>query len=428
MKIGNTCKIKLVDTYFIALAALLIVALNCRGFRLMLPEKLHYIHMNIAKVFSVVAVVFFACRVRWMEHRNMFLSLYLIGLVLGFFIPQLIYTMLWYGQSFSDYYDMADQFMMFFWTVPLFYMFVVDGNVKSFLTKVVNIIVVGYFLLAVNVFLKNTFDFSFFQLSGESWQWRDGIIRVVDCSSFVPLVVAFIAGDIIEKRRFNHRHIIAVAMLGIVFLYVERTRMSILATLFMIYVMMLFNRKKHYIKKLLIVATAVGFAGIFAFGYMDRILDMFSVANNGNSTLFRLNELDFYMGKFLDNIVMGIGMLTKDNIIAEFNIQYWSNHNYEDIGIFGILGVLGLSGFIILFVIPMVRMIYIAVKLAGDRDSLGDGEYIMLVGLIAYMLVTSFTLVVLNYPRIPLLPFVMAVFEYYYYKHKELLKKENICC
>ena len=94
-------------------------------------------------------------------------------------------------------------------------------------------------------------------------------------------------------------------------------------------------------------------------GIVDQILLKFSVQNNGNSTLYRINEIEFYMKQFINNKLLGIGIISPEKIMQNFGLMYWQNHNYEDIGIIGLLGLSGILGIVIIYIIPCIRMLYI---------------------------------------------------------------------
>lgn len=105
----------------------------------------------------------------------------------------------------------------------------------------------------------------------------------------------------------------------------------------------------------------------------------------------------------------------------EYGIAYWQNHNYEDIGIIGFLGIAGIVGIIVIYIIPIMRMLFVLQSVKGKISSYS--EYLMLIGMFCYIIVTSATLIIVNYQRMPCFAICIALFEYIYVSCNKLEMK-----
>lgn len=284
---------------------------------------------------------------------------------------------------------------------------------------IANITVIGYISLIINAFMNNHFGFMLLKISGDALAQKNGYIRIVDCAVFTPLVIAYLFSNSVVHNRKLDFFKMCIVLLGQI--YVEKTRMGTIALLFMLIAMLLFSKKNKFSKILTWIFLILGGFFSIAGGMIDQILSKFSIQNNGNSTLYRLNEIQFYMSHFIENKLLGIGIISPEKIMNEYGIAYWQNHNYEDIGIIGFLGIAGIVGIIVIYIIPIIRMLFVLQSVKGKISSYS--EYLMLIGMFCYIIVTSATLMIVNYQRMPCFAICIALFEYIYVSCNKLEMK-----
>lgn len=306
-----------------------------------------------------------------------------------------------------------------------YYRQLVDNDMAGWQRKanykatIANITVIGYISLIINAFMNNHFGFMLLKISGDALAQKNGYIRIVDCAVFTPLVIAYLFSNSVVHNRKLDFFKMCIVLLGQI--YVEKTRMGTIALLFMLIAMLLFSKKNKFSKILTWIFLILGGFFSIAGGMIDQILSKFSIQNNGNSTLYRLNEIQFYMSHFIENKLLGIGIISPEKIMNEYGIAYWQNHNYEDIGIIGFLGIAGIVGIIVIYIIPIIRMLFVLQSVKGKISSYS--EYLMLIGMFCYIIVTSATLMIVNYQRMPCFAICIALFEYIYVSCNKLEMK-----
>ena len=410
--------IHLNKTTLICLLLYVIVIVSCRGYRFYLPQQYQYINMQIFGFFSVVSLIYFFILFKRIKKVDNYINKYMIILAGGFVIPQFLYTHSRYNQSLSAFYSAAQHYFFLIWIIPLFYL-LLNSNSEKVLDTIANITVIGYISLIINAFMNNHFGFMLLKISGDALAQKNGYIRIVDCAVFTPLVIAYLFSNSVVHNRKLDFFKMCIVLLGQI--YVEKTRMGTIALLFMLIAMLLFSKKNKFSKILTWIFLILGGFFSIAGGMIDQILSKFSIQNNGNSTLYRLNEIQFYMSHFIENKLLGIGIISPEKIMNEYGIAYWQNHNYEDIGIIGFLGIAGIVGIIVIYIIPIMRMLFVLQSVKGKISSYS--EYLMLIGMFCYIIVTSATLIIVNYQRMPCFAICIALFEYIYVSCNKLEMK-----
>lgn len=399
-------KIRINKTTLIYVMLYLLAIISCKGYRFYLPQQYQYIHMQIFSLFSVISFFYFLLLYKQIKKIDQYINIYLLVCGIAFIFPQLLYTHYKYNQSLSDFYNASQHFFFLLWIIPLFYLFYRDNTIKI-LKTIANITVVGYLSLIINAFLKNHFGLMLLNISAGSIAWKNGYLRILDCAVFTPVAIAYLFSNSLFYNKKKCLIKLCIILFGQI--YVEKTRMATFALIFMILSMILFSNKNKLSKIFTWIFLIVGGCISIIGGVVDQILLKFSVQNNGNSTLYRINEIEFYIKQFINNKLFGIGLISPEKIMQNFGLMYWQNHNYEDIGIIGLLGLTGILGIIIIYIIPCIRMLYV-LKCIKKSSGL-TYEFLMLVGMFAYIIATSATLLITNYQRMPCFIICIALFE-----------------
>lgn len=409
-------KVHINKTTLIYIMLYLSAIISCKGYRFYLPQRYQYIHMQIFSLFSIISFFYFLLLFKQIKKINPYINMYLLMSGIAFIFPQLLYTYYKYNQSLSDFYNASQHFFFLLWIVPLFYLLYRD-NTMRILETITNITVVGYLSLIMNAFLENHFGLMLLNISAETIAWKNGYLRILDCAVFTPVAIAYLFSNSLSYSKKRCLIKLCIVLFGQ--MYVEKTRMATFALVFMILSMLLFSKKNKLSKIFTWIFLVIGGCMSIIGGIVDQILLKFSVQNNGNSTLYRINEIEFYMKQFINNKLLGIGIISPEKIMQNFGLMYWQNHNYEDIGIIGLLGLSGILGIVIIYIIPCIRMLYIikCIKKTSDLTY----EFLMLVGMFAYIVATSATLLITNYQRMPCFILCIAMFEstYAIYKQKQ---------
>lgn len=386
--------------------------LNCRGFRLLLPISVQQYTFHSYKIctFISIGIILFYCNKDIKLYKSTLK--YIFSVLILCFLPQYFYTSAQYSQTLADYIEAVDQYIFIVWAIPILYVFKKKNGIQQLLEIMTTIINVGYSIILVQALLKNYFNFVFFNV--EKWGLANGRIRMPDLSSFAILLLIFNWYKFLCHTA-RKKNVFAIALIVAVTIYVDRGRVQILTMLLTLFLMLLFYNQKKVNKVFLWSITIISSAIALSSGLITTYLSQFTEANNGISTTNRLKELEFYLGKFTEHKFFGIGLVPEHNIYDLMGISSAGNMNPYDIGIFGSLGVLGL-GVIIIYGIVLVRWGIICKKTMSNSKY--DKEGILLLGIFAHALLSSFTMIVLNYVRIPVFPFYIAIFEYFNYLQK----------
>ena len=392
------------------------VFFNCKGFYLMLPINVQHIYTYIYYLCSIISLVVFI--VVFKKNRELYNGTFkfIIATLFLFFLPQLIYTYFKYNQNVLDFARAANQYTFIIWTIPILYVFYKEEGYSKFIRLITNIVTIGYIIILINVLLKYLLNFSFFNI--EKWNFtNNGTIRILNLSVIAPLTLIYNWNKIIEKKGKVENWISLIIVL-VVTIIIEQTRMKIIITLITLFCMFLFKKRDKKSRMILFGLTASTVVLILITGIFNIFLSQFSESNNGISTLYRINELNFYLEKFDENKLFGIGLVPQTDIYDIYGISKYGDMNPNDIGIFGSLGLLGM-GVVIIFIFPLFRWWKIYRKVS--KDSVNSKNSMLLLGILIYTLLSSTTLIILNYERIALYPFFIAIFEY----HNYLLIKEK---
>lgn len=185
-----------------------------------------------------------------------------------------------------------------------------------------------------------------------------------------------------------------------------------------------------------ILIFSVALAAIIS-GYVNQFFQSFSIEGSlGSSTYIRISGWKYYFSQFLKNPFTGIGFAGPTQyfslIHGNFNYYYqgsYHNFYYSDCGFVGQLAKMGMFA-IIIYVWPIVHFIKIAYYAVKNKNKSIAG---MTVGYVVFLIITSASLIVLDYERVIAWPVIIALFEYFeihncstILKHNDFLRKLQI--
>ena len=217
-----------------------------------------------------------------------------------------------------------------------------------------------------------------------------------------------------EKSLFR----LFLTLVGILeLILIQQTRAYTLVVLICILIMILFqkNTKNKLLKKgviVVLIATILFQTNIGS----NFIQSLSSTGEEAGSTIGRQYSMAYYLSMFKSHFPLGLGFPNVDKYgqILNHKFQFYTTY-IDDVGIIGQLGIWGLL-IIPIFIVPMIRMIYVIVKL--KKQKLYDvAKWYGIVFI--YIIATSGTLMVLDSYRIMLFSIIIALIEFENFKIRE---------
>lgn len=241
---------------------------------------------------------------------------------------------------------------------------------------------------------------------------RGGALRMTSQPPTATLMIAYsfvrmVWGDERLKKRLFYIVCFALGVWAIV--GVVQTRMEVIAWIVAIVATLLLTRmgKMSTFKKALVFAILA--ALVLSSGYLDTLLGSFAsdAQYGGDTATVRQYAMAYYMNVFLNNPLFGFGFLNNDLYPSLTNgaggLFYTS-----DVGFVGQLATWGLC-FAVVYICFFGRLLYLA---ARSWQSTDNEQHALMVIFIAYLLMTSATLIFMSPARIFQGVIVMSFFEY----------------
>ncbi|MDD6644495.1 MAG: O-antigen ligase family protein [Oscillospiraceae bacterium] len=302
------------------------------------------------------------------------------------------------------FYTMS-HFLFIWYATVLLREFLIDGGIEATLNVINVITFVLYVLLFIQFFIYATTGTVIFP---REFGLRSNSIRI-PLSAFGNLMIIYNYWKFRFSKNYSAFNIIQLALGIFLLFFVQQTRAYYIVVLGSILVMELVGKKTKYyvVKNLLIVLCLIAFIGFSS--VWENFVDSLSVENEtyGVATGARLLAIDYYWDAFLDNPLFAQGFIAD---VRYTNIMQgpFGIYNYSDVGFIGLLAQTGLFS-IVLFIWPVVRWIKIIIRC--KRNNI---DYSLLLGLLFFSLSSMVSLSLFDSPRAILLPFLLAIFEFYY--------------
>nr|WP_304442629.1 hypothetical protein [uncultured Acetatifactor sp.] len=311
---------------------------------------------------------------------------------------------------------------VFYFPVILTYFFVESGTEKL-LNKIAVITMILLTIVVVNTFFRNKIGESLLPFSyyTETLGTRNGRIRIWDLSVFMGIMAVYSFYKFFVARRRKDRGL-SLYLLGLIFIsviYIEQTRMELLALLFTLTIMFMVQIKRKRIRMTIyIFGIPLFICCLFIYIPHSSLFQSFSTSGQyGLQTSVRIAGISYAIEQFISNPFTGYGMNLSDFVINHSGIQFLYSH--KDIGIIGTLGRLGVFYFGV-YIIPMIYYGGVLIGILKEVEKqYTRQEYSFLIGLYVYLLFTTISLLVTDSVRIYAWPFYLALFEFY--------RKRNIC-
>lgn len=362
---------------------------------------------SIGAVVSI-ALLFSKNEYSWKHIPNGY-KLYL-GLTLAAVFILALYTTLTYArQSLNVTLRITLQYLLIFWAIPIFYILNYD-HTEYKLLDFINIIALIWSIMALThaVYYNITGGVLFTNVETVNAGIRNEMLRISlgPFANFSVLYSFYRIYSIKQGRRLFY--LFSFLIIGVANVFVLQSRASLAAVVISLIVMILFDNAKsksiRWLRKIIIIFVLLGIM------FFTNIVQSYIVGEFNRydiSVSARQYAFEYYYSVFLKNPLFGFGFVRQ----LDYETIYRGYHgiaSMDDVGFVGQLAVLGLfAGVIIVF-----AYLYLF-KLAIDvRKYTGHFNNFML-GILAYIISTSVTLIVFDQQRIALLPIIIALFEYY---------------
>ena len=309
-------------------------------------------------------------------------------------------------------------YVMFLMAIPML-MYIIRKNSINALVNITNVMAIIWFVLIIlQKYIFQITGVIFFASSFE-YGMRDGIRIGISCIGNLSIIINFHQLIFIDKdKRCKFPKIVCV--LGFYALIVlQQTRALTFAICASCLLMILSDTRhavQHKIKKWLILIFAVGI--VFSTGILSSFLESFAEESEyGYSTMVRADAINYYWNIFKENPLFGFGFVSvadHESLIRGPRGAYFLN----DVGLIGQLVRLGV--FIIpIYFWPVLRFITITFR---TKKCGTQAEYSLLVGLTAFVLITSASVIMIDRARSIGMPICLAIFEYQQYKNNSNIK------
>lgn len=312
-------------------------------------------------------------------------------------------------QSSGDIRVASLYFMIPLLSLTIIYLFEINSGYEKLFEILTKMALVWIIFCFVQAIAYNATGILF--IKGNSGNIRFGFIRIKLCNINTLMVIYSLYKIIISKTKTKILYYL-VGVLGVLeIILVQQTRTIMLAIIATILVMYIASKKS--IKKRYILAFVVLIAGgvLYRLGFFDSFIGSFSLNGDESfSTFNRLNEYDYYLRMFQNNIVTGFGFIPPFRNNAYYSIRAGKSGVYflDDVGIVGLLAQFGLmSVFVVigLFIREFISVVN-AVRKRKSQDA------VFLVGLMTYAVFSMFSVSIFDQQRILLWAFMISIIEF----------------
>lgn len=395
---------------------IILLFLDLSGFYMIVfPSAINsYIRFNKAflAVLAIIIFIFFINRNLISNNISSFLHNYIIVLCFSLLCLIGLTAISNPGQKMITFFIGCSPYLLMFFSLYFIEIMIRDGNTDDFF-KYFNIIAFVWYILLIIQSYQYNYNGSLFMLTSQTNErilTRDSGIRL-GIGTVGNLMILYNFHIIIQKHRKALINIILFAMGIYCAFMIQQTRMyniAIIISLAMIYISAGKITSKRITRICFIAVVLVFFLNS---QIAQSFFDSFSVTgDSGNNTLVRLKSINYYMSIFYKSPIFGFGLTSNEKVYSGGGL-----YDLTDVGFIGLLAQSGLFS-IILFIIPVIRLIYILKESNKAKNRVVN--YPLMVGLCVFVITTAGSLIITNQDRAMIIPIIMALFEYEYGKYK----------
>lgn len=353
-----------------------------------------------------------------------FIKRYLAVFILWIFIV-IIYSCVKYNQNLIYLFKEAGHYFIVLLTIPFLYVFIFQNGYEKLLQEISVIVLMNAVFLLVYALIYNKSGVVINQAI-VTYGSRGGNVRV-GIGNIMSIVFIYYSCRMFSKgcsksQRVKNTIISIICVLAYYYLDQSRGRLVFFALTFMSIVF--FTGKITANKLLVWVAVVFTVVGLVSFGVIDTFIDSFSITSKyGFSTLNRVNEIQYYFEKTVQNPIFGIGIISEHysdlmTIKRGPGLLFYQG----DVGIFGSMSEIGIMS-LLLFIVIIIRWLIIWKKTKNISNNSN-----FLIGTIIYICISASMQMITRPLLIMVLPIMMSIFEYenYLYMKKMKFKVDSI--
>ena len=296
-------------------------------------------------------------------------------------------------------------FFYAFLAIPLYYIFQKDNTIDRMLNLINKLMFFMYLLLLIQHITYAANGEVFLKVNENI---RNSNIRLT-LGSLGNFYILYNFDKVYNRKKEDNIlfNIIQFIFGMYALIMVQQTRGFTFAVIVALVIMMLVSSENQIesIRNMVVIGTVVFI--LVQSGAIEQFLSSLKVNTKiGDTTLVRLNAIEYFLGEFLKNPLFGHGIITVANSISRGPS---GTYHYTDVGVFAGLARYGLF-LLPIYVWPIWRLGKMSVHML--RKQKFRKRHALIFGMLAYLLGTSISLSILDVFRIFLLPFVLAIIAY----------------
>ncbi len=403
MKVKTQMKIRVSNILFSLMV--LIIICECNGFRLLKLDDNIYKSIYLITIIGMLLICFIHIDIiKICRASGEFIYYYSIVMFL-FLIFEYVYTTHLYGslQTAYEYANYNKCYAFVFLAIPLFYILIIQDNFEKLMSIVILLATITLSLMLLHALCYKWYQIEILNISVYAKKLiRNDRFRMWDLFSLEGLAIIYGAYRILFVKRKKVTYIIQTVICVAALVYVEQTRMMLIALAASILVMFFMKPCKTangILAKGLVIAT-VGIVNA-ALVIPKLIISL----SRGNSIANRLIEIQFVYNVLHNQGMLGLGIISYNLQSSLYNHGIYSRVFLDDIGLIGYMARAGIWS-VVLFIVPMIRMLWILLNAYKNEFT------IFLWSIYIYLIITSSTLFVLDNQRILMWPFCLSLFEF----------------
>ena len=355
--------------------------------------------------------------------KGKFRYLKIILFLMAIYLIQLIISSLKYNQFFSNTFSISNYYI-----IPLLYFLIIIYLKRTNDIKFIKKIFINFTIILSTLFILQSvlFKYNIVFLNVNTELTRFGSLRIFEGANIILIGILISFCDLINTNKLYRKKIISIiaCSLGLAeMIFVQKTRMAIVAVLIVIVFISCIKFKKNIVKIMGIFISIIVIVILFFSSKIgENYIKSFSL-ESGNISV-RNEAINFFIEETKNEYILGTGFIyVNPNVYDIYNVEKsyklkGPNGTYyrTDVGIFGFYHTFGILGiiFYLLFVIEVGRDILIIYKI---KKYLFNYEILAIFLLIIF---TTFSLIITDVYRIITIPFLLSYIEYELWDSKKI--------
>lgn len=400
---------KINQSYLIHYGIILSILLNNHFFRLIDFNGLAYIQIFLIILLNIIALI------QNSNKRKRIIFIYELFVFIFIIILQFVMECLVRGKTFTSFISVITVYSYVFLLFPLCVQYEKYCDFMK-IVKVISVITfINLFVASLVSILYTYFDYpitiNYYKTVAAV---RNNRIRLSDLDVFLGISFAYLLSSFCIWRNRNNtvKKIIHILVFAYACFCVQQTRVIELTLIIMCFVAIFLKCKNSPYKNLYIICFIAAMILIIPTQYThikNLFIDSFSIhGTKGTSTMMRIEEIKYAINQIKENYLCGYGVTNAqiNNVITikYKGIKYLQTYSNVDIGMVGSIAMLGIS-YLVFYVIPLLKFYFVLRKVKKITT-----DIIFAYCIFAFLVCTSFTIVVTDGSRIYAWPYYLCFF------------------